>query len=296
MKTPLVSVIMPVYNAAPFLSQALRSILNQTYKNIELVVIDDNSTDDSWKIIQRFKKLHPKKIRVLRMKRNLNRGGDLCANEGIQIAKGQLIARMDADDISYHDRLEKQVAFLQKNKHIFMVGGSADVVNGDGEKVGEKNMPLTNSEILAQYPVFHPMIHPTVMFRKRMIKRKNFYSDKLSSNNDYLTFFSLICQNFQFANLPNKLIQYRIYGHNNSLQNIKRNFLNTLKARVSVISKYYYPFTINHFVKNIAQFLVVMLLPEKVTFYLYLITRGIVTKEDIIDKILPRPLPSFSRT
>lgn len=139
---PLVSIIMPVYNAGLFLVEAIESIINQTYENWELIIIDDASTDNSWKIIKRFKNQYPKKIKVIRLKKNLNKGGDVCANIGFQKAKGRFIARMDSDDISHSNRLEKQVKFLLNNPDIFMLGSQAWVIDKNGEIIGEKNLPL----------------------------------------------------------------------------------------------------------------------------------------------------------
>jgi len=135
-KQPLVSVIMPVYNAGDFLRPAIKSILKQTYKNFELIIIDDASTDNSWAIIKDFKTKNPRKIITIKLKRNLNKGGDACANVGYRKAKGEFVARMDADDISDPKRLEKQVDYLLKNKDIFMVGTQAWVIDKKGEIIG----------------------------------------------------------------------------------------------------------------------------------------------------------------
>ncbi len=118
-QNPLVSVIMPVYNAGNFLMEAIESILNQTYQNFEFIIVDDASTDNSWKIIQKYAKKYPKKIKAFQLKKTLNRGGDACANFALKKAKGKYIARMDADDIAHPKRLEKEVDFLEKTKRFF---------------------------------------------------------------------------------------------------------------------------------------------------------------------------------
>ena len=150
-QTPLVSVIMPVYNADGYLVEAIESILNQTYQNFELIIVDDASTDNTEQMISQFKKQNSKKIKAIRLKKNLNKGGDACANLAFQKAKGQFIARMDADDIAHPKRLEKQLKFLLKNPDIFMVGSQAWVINKKGEIIGEKKVPLTSKEIYQNY-------------------------------------------------------------------------------------------------------------------------------------------------
>ncbi|MEM3362588.1 MAG: glycosyltransferase [Candidatus Aenigmatarchaeota archaeon] len=294
MNKPLVSVIMPVYNASEFLDNAITSIIKQTYQNFEFIIIDDASVDNSWQIIQKYKKLYPDKIKAFHLKRNLNRGGDACFNIGLKYARGKYIARMDADDIAHPQRLEKQVKFLEKNSHVFLVGASAYVIDQQGKKIGEKIMPIHHEDIFSEYVIFHPIIHSTIMFRNHIIKRVNFYRQYFSSNNDYYTLFELINKGYRFENLPDKLVYYRIHSRNDSLRNIKRSFFNTLKARVLIIKKYHYPLKASQFIKNILQLLLIIILPEKFILTLYLLSRGIIKKENIVKKIKKSFLAPFS--
>ncbi|MFA6005779.1 MAG: glycosyltransferase [Patescibacteria group bacterium] len=279
---PLVSVVMPVYNAGRFLSEAIDSILNQTYRKFEFIIIDDASTDESWSVIKQYKRKYPKKIFAIRMAKNMNRGGDTCASEGIKRARGQYIARMDADDISHPERLAKQVAYLQKHQDIFMVGSSAYVINGDGKRTGEKNMPTTNEAIYREYFTFHPMIHPTIMFRNGVVKQKPFYKTVLPTNNDYYTFFEFISKGLKFANMSEHLLHYRIYGKNDSLRHIKKSFLNTLRARWSIYKTYGYPLDLRTVVQNLTQCAVVLLLPESITYFIYLFARKILDRQLLV--------------
>src|SRR3989338_10359545 len=98
-RKPSVSVIMPVFNAEKFLPEAIESILNQSFRNFEFIIIDDASRDNSWKIIEGYRNKYPAIIRSVRLKVNRNNGGDACANEGFKLARGEFIARVDADDI-----------------------------------------------------------------------------------------------------------------------------------------------------------------------------------------------------
>src|SRR5438270_5027187 len=119
MKEPLVSVVMTVYNAQEYLNMAIDSILNQTYRNLEFIIIDDGSTDNSGHIIEAY---NDSRIKYTPQK---NRGLAAALNKGIGVARGKYIARMDHDDISYRTRLEKQVEFLENNKGVAMVGASS---------------------------------------------------------------------------------------------------------------------------------------------------------------------------
>jgi glycosyltransferase involved in cell wall biosynthesis len=274
-KNPLVSVIMPVYNAGNFLYEAIESILNQTYKNIELIIIDDASTDNSWEIISAYKRQFPGKIKTIRLEENLNKGGDAAANVGVRLAHGQFIARMDADDIAVLTRLEKQVRFLQKHPEVSLVGSCAYIIDKQGQVVGEKKVPKKHKDIYKEYFVFHPIIHPTVMIRREVLTGKSLYKIDYESNNDYLTFFRMISEGMRFANLPEKLVYYRIHGKNDSLMNIKRTFVNTLRIRCQAVTKFGYRPTVFSLTKLLAQIVLALLLPEKILFNLYLITRGI---------------------
>ncbi|MBI3282963.1 glycosyltransferase [Candidatus Curtissbacteria bacterium] len=279
-KQPLVSVIMPVYNAGNFVSEAIESILSQTYKNFEFIIVDDASTDSSWEIISGYKKRYPQKIKAFKLVYNLNMGGDAAANIGFRFAKGEFVARMDADDISKIDRLEEEVKFLLSHLDIAVVGSQADVINAEGVVIGEKKVPTSSKEIYRDFFVFHPMIHSSVMIRRFAIRNSNgLYTLSYNANNDYLTFFKMISQGSKFANLKEKLLYYRIHGQNDSLIHIKRSFDNTLKIRLKAISEFGYKPSLLAFTKLMVQVFLMILLPEKFIVPLYMVVRGIVRPE-----------------
>lgn len=286
---PLVSIIMPVYNAGDFLREAIESILNQTYKNFELIIIDDASTDDSWNIISSYKKRFPKKVRAFRLVKNLNKGGDVAGNIGFSLARGEFIARMDADDIALPQKLEKQVAFLLNNPKISVLGSSAYVIDKDGKVLGEKIVPFSNEKIYREYFVFHPMIHPTMIIRKGAIKTKKLYKINYSANNDYLTFFEMISKGVKFANLKEKLLCYRVHGKNDSLVNPKIKFKNSLRIRSRAILEFGYRPTLFSLIKLLVQSFVVFILPEKLIVPLYMVARGIAKPTDYVSFHLPKP-------
>jgi len=292
-KKPSVSVIMPVYNAGDFLVEAIESILGQTYKNFELIIINDASTDNSLKIISSYKKRFSEKIKVINLKKNLNRGGDVCANLGFVKAKGEFIARMDADDIAVSTRLEKQVNFLLKHLKYALVGSNAFVINKEGEITGEKIVPSLHKNILKEFFVFNPLIHPTVMIRKSALNgRKELYEIMYDANNDYLTFFKLITSGLKFANLKQKLIFYRVHGKNDSLNFVKSRFLNSLKIRAKAVIEFGYKPNFKSVIKLFGQAVIVLLLPEKAILSIYLVVRGIKKISDF----LPFPSnPLFAR-
>lgn len=272
---PLVSVIMPVYNGGDFLMPAIDSILRQTYQHFELIIVNDASTDDSLTVMRKYAKRFPTKIRLINLTRNLNRGGDACANKGIEIARGEFIARMDADDISHPSRLEKQVAYLMAHPEVFLVGSNASVINKDGAVIGEKLEPLSSEDIYKGYLTFHPLIHPTTMFR-RTFKRKPFrYEIKYSANNDYYTFFKTLCRGGKFVNLPEELVYYRIHGKNDTFNHMKNKFVNTLRIRYEMCRYFGYRPTLKGIIMTLLQMGIIFVLPEQLIAQLYFITKGI---------------------
>ena len=169
---PLVSVIIPVYNAEKYVEQAVRSILNQTYQNLEILITDDCSADGSFAILQ---KLAEEDARIKLFRNEHNQKIVCTLNALVERATGKYIARMDADDISLAKRIEKQVAFLEANPCIAICGTNAWHIDEKGKRTKKTCLPLTaedNQFFLQFYSTFY---HPTVMFRSQVYKQ-NLYS------------------------------------------------------------------------------------------------------------------------
>jgi glycosyltransferase involved in cell wall biosynthesis len=280
------SVIMPAYNSKDYIKEAVLSVLNQTFKDFELIVINDASTDNTLEILENLSK-KDNRIKIINLKVNRNCGGDKCANFGISKARGKYIARMDADDIADPKRFEKQIKFLDSNPDIFLVGSNAYVINKEGKIIGEKTEPLKNEDIYKSYFGFHPLIHPTCMFRTKLLDGSKFkYEIRYSANNDYYTFFKLVCQGYKFVNMPDKLLKYRIHNNNATFVHMRTKFVNSLKIRLVMFTKYNYQPSVRDFTTLIAQSVAMFILPEKLLLKVYFLAKGIIKKEDL--------LPSFS--
>src|SRR3989338_10053099 len=274
-RKPSVSVIMPVFNAEKFLPEAIESILNQSFRNFEFIIIDDASRDNSWKIIEGYRNKYPAIIRSVRLKVNRNNGGDACANEGFKLARGEFIARMDADDIAHPERLEKQIKYMDKHPGVILLGSQAYVINKDSRITGIKSEPTNHKKIRTDYCIYHPIIHPTVVIRKSLLPYSNrLYNIKYNANNDLLTFFELL--NFgKFANLPEKLLFYRIHGKNDSLINPKGRFFNTIRIRIHAWKHFNYRPSIKALFMNLLQAVIMLTMPSSVVTYLYMSWRGL---------------------
>lgn len=291
---PLISVIMPVYNGSTYIADAINSILNQTYRHFELLIIDDGSTDNSWKIIQDYKQKFPNIIKAYKLKKNC--GAFNAANFLIKYAKGKYLAPMDCDDISNPDRLLKQVKFLETFPEITVLGTQANIINDKGEFVGIKRVPLDHKQIYEEFGVFHPMVHPSCMIRRSALVNPNkLYNIKYGVNDDYYTFFSLLTKG-KFANLDECLLNYRIHFKNSSLLNVKGKFLNSLKIRFEAVNNFGYKLSFKCLLLIIIQTIVVFPIPSKYILSLYLIVRGIHTPQNIFTKFVSKFDISFIRT
>jgi glycosyltransferase involved in cell wall biosynthesis len=244
MQTPLISVILPVYNCEKYISTAIQSILNQTYSNFELIIINDNSTDNSEKEINAFK---DPRIKYNKNPENLKLIQTL--NIGIQLSKGEYIARMDADDISYPERFEKQIIFLEKNKEVGVLGTSFKLLKENSlndnrfEGIIKVKYPFNSEEIAFELIYNNVILHPSVMFRKSIFdQHKTFYNIEYTHAEEYYLWTELILKT-KFANLEDCLLEYRV--HDSQISNnyseiqliktleIQRKYLNRLGFKLN---------------------------------------------------------------
>lgn len=227
-----VTVLMPVYNGKLFLKDAIESILNQTHNNFEFLIINDGSTDESDTIIRSF---DDSRIKYIRNK--VNQGIVATLNEGVSISTGKYIARMDSDDISLHNRLEKQINFLEANPSYKLCGSKAIAINNNGEKLYKLNRP-TSFEHIKVFNFFrNAFIHPTVMANANLLK--NFkYSEEYLYAEDYML-FSQFAMKHNVANLNEYLLQYRV--HEESITSKKKNEMvkSELKTHAFLLSFLY---------------------------------------------------------
>lgn len=219
-ENPEISVVMSVYNGLPFLEESIISILNQTYGNFEFIIIDDASTDLSREIIKKYAILDN---RIIPVYNHTNLGkialGFNMAN-GVSLAKGKYIARMDSDDIALPKRFEQQKNFLDTHQEVDILGTWAIDINEKSEIGKVRSYPTDNDDI---YKLLWtcPIIHPTVMFRKESILRVGNYSTKSGRRDDYELWFRSAKKGLKFANLPQPLLQYRFFSDFYKKNNLK---------------------------------------------------------------------------
>jgi glycosyltransferase involved in cell wall biosynthesis len=234
---PLVTVIMPVYNGERFLFEAIESILNQSYKDIELIVIDDGSTDRSVEIINSFES---PKLNFIQNKKNL--GVCETRNKGFKLARGEYIALMDADDISVNDRIKKQVLFMEENKEYGLISANYESFREHpfGVKRSVKRL-LNNSEQILAYLLFTNVICcPCSMIRTNIISDNNLYFDTTLQMSEDFDLWKRISAVTKITNINEVLLKYRKHTTNSTK---KRSILN--RDFTKVIQKSFDTFDIN---------------------------------------------------
>jgi len=208
-REPLVSIVMPIYNSETYLDEAILSIIHQTYKNWELLIINEfGSNEEGKRIINRYAAIDSR-IRLIQNSERLGIAESL--NEGLRQAKGEYIARMDGDDISLPERIEKQVEFMESNNDILLCGVQVEVF---GSEKWDWKLETDPARIRTDALFYSPCVHPTILFRRDVINKYNvFYNKDYKASEDY-DFFTRILEFGEIANLKEVLFKYRLYGTN----------------------------------------------------------------------------------
>lgn len=210
---------MSVFNGEKHLSKAIESILDQTFCDFEFIIIDDASMDSSRDIIQTFAR---KDTRIRLIENHTNLGLAASLNIGIQQARGDFIARMDADDISLERRFEKQIVVLRNNPDIYVLGTFVKVIDENGHYIRKFDVPYNPIEIFWNIVTgFKPaFIHPTVLIKKDFFAQIGLYNEDFRAGQDYELWSRLIISNYKpncVGNLPESLLLYRAHGQSKSI-------------------------------------------------------------------------------
>ena len=230
MSEPLVTVFIPVFNCENYIRYCLESILNQTYKNLDILLVDDGSTDRSVEIIKNFS---DPRIRLI--ENGENKGIPYTRNVGLREAKGKYMAIMDSDDLSDPHRIEKQVLYLEKNPEIDAVSSFYKMFNGKTEK--KVSLPVTKPEEIQIYLLFfNPIANPASMVRLDAIRKYNMnYNPDYFVSQDY-DFWARLSMVGKIAIIPEYLLKYRI-GHENITKKSKRDHIDRRKKIINNIHK-----------------------------------------------------------
>jgi glycosyltransferase involved in cell wall biosynthesis len=200
------TVIMSCFNSSQFLAKSIDSVLLQSFKQFEFLIIDDYSTDDTYEILNNYSK-KDERIKVYKNKVNLGLTANL--NFLIKEASGEYIVRIDADDVCKKDRFYKQIEYLDNNPTIGLVGSSCNVIDEHSNVIGNRTNPCNHSDIIRNLIIFNPINHPTVVIRTE-IALFHLYDTSYRTSQDWDLWIRLYKNKIKFYNLPEKLIDYRV--------------------------------------------------------------------------------------
>lgn len=232
-----ISVILSVHNGKPYVEQAIKSILAQTYREFEFLIVDDGSTDGSADLLADFAK-RDSRVRVMTNKVNLGLTQSL--SNALRQAQGICIARMDADDVALPNRLEKQYEFLQTHPEIGVVGTAYDWIDDSGVVIGQPHVITDTRALHAALIRTNPFLHGSVLIRKTLLDEVHGYNDQFKKAQDYDLWLRLssVCQ---FANLSEILMHKRMSKHMISFQNEREQLRFAVRARWNAINRNDYP-------------------------------------------------------
>ncbi len=204
-----ISIIMPVYNNSIYLNESIESVLNQTFENFELIIIDDGSIDNTIHILEYYKKLD-ERVKIFRNQKNIGIAKSL--NKGISLSNGKYIARIDSDDTWESDKLKKQINYLKKKPDIVLLGSNAIYINEKGEIIKNKNNPIyfSDNKIRKNILKYNLFCHSSVIFQKDHVKKLGYYNEKYPNTEDYELWLRII-KSYKAEILPDKLVRYRIH-------------------------------------------------------------------------------------
>jgi glycosyltransferase involved in cell wall biosynthesis len=210
MEIPLVSVIMPVYNSEKYLKEAIDSVLNQSYKHLELVIVNDASTDLTKNIIQSYSD-----SRIRYIENESNSGIVFSRNRGLSAAVGEYVATLDSDDIALENRIGEQVAFLNKNPDHGMCGTYYNTIDSNGKFIQPIRYPTKNEDITTWMILGNCFGNSTIMMRSKMAKELG-YRQGYDIAEDY-DLWCRMAKISKLANLPIYGTLYRVHGNNMSV-------------------------------------------------------------------------------
>ena len=205
---PRVSIVLPVWNGALFLEEALTSLRSQSLGGFELIIIDDGSDDGTPEIIRRVASVD-NRIKLITNKRQSGMGRVF--NQGIRAATGEYIARMDADDIAHPERLARQVEFLDTNRDVGVVGSQILLIDARGASLGTRRYPVGNDALRRAMARYSPFAHPATMYRRRLVTDLGGYDSRWAPAED-LDLWIRMSRLGELANHSDALLSYRLHG------------------------------------------------------------------------------------
>lgn len=218
---PLVSILMLTYNRAHYIEEAIAGVVNQTYQNWELIIIDDGSTDNTASVVQKFQE-----PRIRYIKHTENAGLHARRHESLTYIKGKYIAVLDSDDYwTSADKLEKQVEFLESEPECVVVGTFATLIDSTGEKIGQSKFATADRQIRNHILLRNQFVHSAVMFRTEAVEKTGGYQPILAEDMELIL---QLGKHGTLANIPQYFTAHRV--HKKSANDHGKNMLNAVRS------------------------------------------------------------------
>jgi len=269
MKAPKVSVLMPAYNAEKYISEAIESILNQTFSDFEFIIIDDCSSDKTWEIIQEYVK-KDKRIVAINNKENLGIAGN--RNKLKKLAKGEYIMWQDADDISMEDRMQRQVEVLDKDSSIGIVGGYLQFFDNTGD-LNIRKYDSKDGILRRNIFRYSPVAQPASMIRKKFLDQIGDYDLNYPPAEDLDMSFR-IGKNYKFSNVQKIVLKYRETYTSATFKYLKNMELFTISIRLRYSNLKEYNMRLSDHIYNILQYISIFIIPSKLKISIFRIIRN----------------------
>ncbi|HBC72886.1 MAG: hypothetical protein UX91_C0002G0045 [Candidatus Amesbacteria bacterium GW2011_GWB1_47_19] len=267
MTAPLVSVVLASYNNAGLISESIRSILNQTYSNFEVIIADDGSDDDSQSIINKFASAYPR-IKTILSKQN--EGISNNRNKAIRKATGTYIAIVDSDDICLPTRLSEQVKYLENHANVGVLGTKWYVFTDNPDNFVKGNLSI-NDINAGKVPVHNP----TTMIRKQIFDNYGLFDSRIRYCEDVELYYRWYSQGVVFRNLNRYLTKYRVAHGNNTGENINALlYWQLFKLNMMAITKYKIRFSLSGYLFTLKLFLYCLYRSLRLN-HIYSVTRDI---------------------
>jgi glycosyltransferase involved in cell wall biosynthesis len=263
-KNPLVSVLMPNYNNEKYISETIESILNQTYNNFEFIIVDDCSSDRSWKIIQKYANKN-KKIRAY--KNEKNEGRPKTRNKLLSLISKQAdyFLWIDSDDIVKDNIIEKKINYLNKNKEIDVLGSNIEYVTEELKHIKDRIYPKKFNQIKEIFLLYSPLSQGGLMLKSNLKNQK--YNLNYKVCQDYELWTRLIDKNYVFENLQETFYLYRQTPNQGKQKHLKLTIWNTIKIKSKYIFKWKY-FRFKFFFRYCGE-IIMLFFPNKMVLWIF---------------------------
>jgi glycosyltransferase involved in cell wall biosynthesis len=225
--TPLVSVVMPAFNTSLYIDDAVRSVMEQSLRDIELIIVDDGSMDGTREIAQSYAKIDGR-IKVLCQE---HRGLIRSLNRGCGLAMGRYIARLDSDDRAMSSRLAEQVQYIE-NQQLGLLGGGVECIDEDGNGIFTLQLPSCREGLRDFMMLNNYIAHTTVMFRREIFDDLGGYRTQFKDAEDY-DLFLRVGDKYEIDNLSTIICQYRLHGGQVSVRNASQQIISSIGARLA---------------------------------------------------------------